>query len=263
MSHLYLSPILQARTGSTHGYDVVDPTRVVAATSAARRRWRSWRGPASASSSTSCRTTWPSATRTRSGPTRRGAAEFFDLDPETGRHRRFFDVDDLAGVRVEDPAVFAATHATILRLARSGLVDGVRVDHVDGLADPAGYLRRLRDEGIARVWVEKILEDGEALRAWPVEGTTGYEFLADVQNLLVDPRAEPVLTELAGESRPFEQVADEAKLELAHDMFTPEVDWLRRLAAVPEIAVALASLPVYRTYVAPARTRSTSRTVTS
>ena len=80
-----------------------------------------------------------------SDPERR--AQFFDLDPETGRHRRFFDIDHLAGVRQEDPEVFAATHALALGLVREGLVDGLRIDHPDGLADPAQYLERLRDGG--------------------------------------------------------------------------------------------------------------------
>jgi len=115
---------------------------------------------------------------------------FFDLDEETGRHRRFFDIDELAGVRVEDPEVFAATHAVVLRLVGEGLVDGLRVDHPDGLADPRGYLERLRGEGVEHVWVEKILEPGEPLRDWPVEGTTGYEFANDATSLFVDPAGE-------------------------------------------------------------------------
>ena len=91
----------------------------------------------------------------------------------TGRHRRFFDIDHLAGVRQEDPEVFAESHRLALRLVREGLVYGLRVDHPDGLADPAGYFERLRDGGAAHVWVEKILDPGEHLRPWPVEGTVG------------------------------------------------------------------------------------------
>ena len=79
----------------------------------------------------------------------------------TGRHRRFFDVDHLAALRQEDPEVFEATHALALRLVREGVVDGLRIDHPDGLADPAGYLQRLRDGGAEHVWVEKILDPGE------------------------------------------------------------------------------------------------------
>ncbi|MEZ7003402.1 malto-oligosyltrehalose synthase [Streptomyces sp. AD55] len=104
-------------------------------------------------------------------------------------YRRFFSVSELIGVRVEDPEVFAATHATVLRLLREGVVDGLRVDHPDGLADPGGYLRRL-DEATGGRWtvVEKILADGERLPAgWPVAGTTGYESLRHVDALFTDP----------------------------------------------------------------------------
>ena len=114
------------------------------------------------------------------GATASCARKFFDIDEVTGRHRRFFDVDHLAGVRQEDPEVFEATHALALRLVREGVVDGLRIDHPDGLADPAGYLQRLRDGGAEHVWVEKILDPGEQLRDWPVDGTVGYEFLNDV-----------------------------------------------------------------------------------
>ena len=100
-------------------------------------------------------------------------ATFFDLDPRTGWHRRFFDIGELAGVRVEDPEVFEATHAKVLELVGEGLVDGLRIDHPDGLANPREYLERLRERGVEHVWVEKILEPGEQLRDWPVEGTTG------------------------------------------------------------------------------------------
>src|SRR5262249_5386347 len=176
---------------------------------------------------------------------------FFDLDEETGLHRRFFDIGELAGVRVEDPEVFAATHAVVLRLVREGLVDGLRIDHPDGLADPRGYLERLRGEGVEHVWVEKILEPGEPLRDWPVEGTTGYEFANDAAALFVDRAGEQILTELAGEERSWDDVAFEAKLERATQTFQPEVDRLRRLLDAPDLERALASLPVYRTYVEP------------
>ena len=198
-------------TGSTHGYDVVDPTRVSenlggedelrALSSAARDAGLGvvldivpnhmaatdenpfWRDPL-----------W--------------RAKFFDLDWRTGVHRRFFDVGELAGVRMEDPEVWEVTHQKVVGLAQDGVIDGVRVDHPDGLANPRRYLERLREAGIERVWVEKILEPGERLRPeWPVEGTTGYEFLNDVTALFVDPAAEEPLTrlyeELTGERRSF------------------------------------------------------------
>lgn len=125
--------------------------------------------------------------------------------------RRFFEVTDLAGVRVERAEVFDAVHATLFRLYRDGVIDAMRVDHVDGLADPRGYCRELRRrlEALARdrrntgagsrwarpwIVVEKILASHEALRAdWQVDGTTGYDFMDEVGALLHDPRgAEPL-----------------------------------------------------------------------
>ena len=184
-------------------------------------------------------------------------ARFFDIDGRTGRHRRFFDIDHLAAVRVEDPHVFEETHRLALRLAREGTVDGLRVDHPDGLADPAGYLRRLREGGAKHVWVEKILDPGEPLRDWAVDGTVGYEFLNDVAALFVDPAGEAPLTdlwvEISGDDRVFGEVAFEAKLEQVRGPFAPEVERLRREAPreVGGLERTLASLPVYRTYVEP------------
>ena len=172
------------------------------------------------------------ANRFWADPALRG--RFFDLDDETGRHRRFFDIDHLAAVRQEDEHVFEETHRLALRLVSEGAVDGLRVDHPDGLADPAGYLRRLRDGGARHVWVEKILDPGEPLRDWAVEGTVGYEFLNDVAALFVDPAGEAPLTdlwaELSGDARAFGEVALEAKLEQVRGPFAPEVDRLRREA---------------------------------
>jgi maltooligosyltrehalose synthase len=114
-------------------------------------------------------------------------AKFLDLDWRTGVSRRFSDIGELAGVRMEDPEVFETLSRQVIELARDGAIDGVRMDHPDGLANPAQYLRRFREAGIEHVWVEKILEAGEQLRDWPVEGTTGYEFANDVTALLADP----------------------------------------------------------------------------
>jgi (1->4)-alpha-D-glucan 1-alpha-D-glucosylmutase len=150
--------------------------------------------------------------------------------------------------------VFAETHKLALALVRDGLVDGLRVDHPDGLADPAGYLERLREGGAAHVWVEKILDPGEPLRDWPVEGTVGYEFLNDVAALFVDPAGEAALTalwvQLSGDARPFGAWAAEAKREQARTTFAPDVAWLRRLwPEVEGLEAAVAALPVYRTYI--------------
>ncbi|MFE0805492.1 malto-oligosyltrehalose synthase [Streptomyces sp. NPDC058812] len=117
-------------------------------------------------------------------------------------YRRFFSISELIGVRVEDPEVFEATHATILRLLREGVIDGLRVDHPDGLADPDTYLGRLHEAGGGR-WtvVEKILADGERLPAsWPVAGTTGYDALRHIDGLFTDPAG---YGELLGQYRRF------------------------------------------------------------
>ena len=96
-------------------------------------------------------------------------------------------------MRVEDPDVFDVTHGKVLELVGDGRRAGAADRPPDGLADPRGYLERLRARGV-HVWVEKILEPGEQLRDWPVEGTTGYEFANDVTALFVDPRGEEPLT---------------------------------------------------------------------
>lgn len=255
ISHLYLSPSLTARAGSTHGYDVVDPTRVAEALGGedglrelARAGLQIILDIVPNHMGTGDENRWWADPGER--------ARVFDVDPQTGHHRRFFDIDDLAGVRVEDPEVFELTHAKVLSLLHDGVIDGLRIDHPDGLADPAGYLARLQDAapaGRARVWVEKILHPGEQLREWPVSGTVGYEFLNDVQGLFVDPAGEEPLTalhaELTGDARTFAEIALEAQLEQARGTFAREVDRLRRLHDPGGLEETLARLPVYRTYV--------------
>ena len=110
---------------------------------------------------------------------------------QRANYRRFFDVGTLAAVRVEDPEVFEATHRLLLDLVDAGSLDGLRIDHPDGLADPRGYLRRLADaSGGSWVVVEKILEGEETLpEDWPCAGTTGYDALARVGGLFVQPSA--------------------------------------------------------------------------
>jgi (1->4)-alpha-D-glucan 1-alpha-D-glucosylmutase len=257
VSHLYLSPAFEARAGSAHGYDVIDPTRLSDALGG-DEGFRALAATARAAGLGIVLDIVPNhmaadgANRYWAHPALR--SQFFDLDSETGRHRRFFDIDDLAGVRQEDPEVFAETHRLALALVREGVVDGLRVDHPDGLADPAGYLERLRDGGVEHVWVEKILDPGEPLRDWPVEGTVGYEFSSDVAALFVDPAGEAPLTalweELSGDARPFGEWAAEAKLEQARTTFAPDADRLRRLwPGADGLEEALAALPVYRTYI--------------
>ena len=260
VSHLYLSPSLQARSGSTHGYDVVDPTRV-SEDLGGEEGLRSLSATARASGLGIVLDIVPNhMAATDENPFWRDPlwrAKFFDLDWRTGIHRRFFDVGELAGVRMEDPEVWEVTHAKVVELAQDGVVDGVRVDHPDGLANPRRYLERLRESGIERVWVEKILERGERLPPdWPVEGTTGYEFLNDVTALFVAPAAEEPLTrlyeELTGEQRSFSEVAAEAKREQAATTFAEEAAQLAaKLPFDADVERALASFHVYRTYVEP------------
>ncbi|HVX32988.1 MAG TPA: alpha-amylase family glycosyl hydrolase, partial [Solirubrobacterales bacterium] len=224
ISHVYLSPSFQAREGSSHGYDVIDPTRI----SDALGGEEGLRAVAEAGVGVILDIVPNHMAASDENPYWRDEElrrKFFDLDPASGRWRRFFDIDGLAGVRQEDPEVFAETHRLPLRLVDEGVVDGLRVDHPDGLADPAGYLARLRERGVGRVWVEKILEAREELRDWPVSGTVGYEFLNDATALFIDPSGEAEMTalyhELTGEGRPFHEIADEAKLEQVTGTFKP------------------------------------------
>lgn len=123
----------------------------------------------------------------------------FNLDADAINYRRFFTISDLAGVRVERPEVFAQTHALILSLIEDGLVDGLRIDHIDGLRDPKAYCLRLRAAVGQQVpvYVEKILGPEEALPAdWESDGTTGYEFANEVVTLLADPAGTDALTAL-------------------------------------------------------------------
>jgi (1->4)-alpha-D-glucan 1-alpha-D-glucosylmutase len=250
ISHLYLSPSLQARSGSAHGYDVVDPTRVSDALGG-EEGLRALAAEGLGIVLDIVPNHMGVSEENRWWADERERARVFDYDPADGWYRRFFDIDDLAGVRVEDPEVFDLVHGKVLELVRDGVVDGLRVDHPDGLADPAGYLRRLRDAGAERVWVEKILHPDEELRDWPVEGTVGYEFLNDAAALFVDPASAVALARLPCAGEPFDDVALRAQVEQATTTFAREVDRLRALLDVDGVADALAALPIYRTYVEP------------
>jgi (1->4)-alpha-D-glucan 1-alpha-D-glucosylmutase len=172
-------------------------------------------------------------------------------------YRRFFAVATLAGVRVEDRAVFDATHALPLEWIRSG-ADGLRIDHPDGLVDPGGYLRQLATEAPgAWLTVEKILEPGEDLPDWPVAGTTGYDAMREACGVFVDGDAEAELTALyqgmTGDTWTIAEHVEAGKRMVVERLLVAEV---RRMAAlVPEVAdpgPALAELAVafavYRSY---------------
>jgi len=356
VSHVYLSPILQATPGSTHGYDVVDHARLsdeaggrpgfarlvaalrgvglaavadvvpnhMAVPTPASQNTALWSvlrdGPGSPFASW-FDVDWSVESRAlmmpvlgsrigtvladgelvvdKSGdePVLRYHDHVFPLRPGTEQlplkelvdrqwyrlawwrvaddelnYRRFFDIDTLAAIRVEDPEVFEATHALLLELVRQGDLTGLRIDHPDGLADPRGYLRRLAVD-VPWVVVEKILEDDEQLPAdWPCAGTTGYDALQRVGGLFVDPAAaaplSALLTEIAGDDPDFGAVRAQAKREVVERGLYAEVhrlvdllaeicrdditlrDHTRRQlhACVVELLVAF---PRYRAYVVP------------
>ncbi|WP_439677039.1 malto-oligosyltrehalose synthase [Embleya sp. MST-111070] len=343
VSHLHLSPILQAVPGSTHGYDVVDHSRVSAdlggedglrelATAAAahglgivvdivpnhmavpapeslnRPLWETLREGADSPFAR-----WFDIDWTRhdgrvllpvlGGPVEEVADELivdghvlryhdheFPLRPGTEKlaldellaaqhyelahwrradtelnYRRFFTIAGLIALRQEDDEVFAATHATMVRLLNEGLIHGLRIDHPDGLADPRAYLERLR-AAAPNAWivVEKILSDEETLPAdWACDGTTGYDALRRVDNLFLDPEgADPLRAlhrEQTGVREGFDYLAQEARAEVLAGGLATEFARLRRtldrlepVAGAGDVGRALPPLltafPTYRPY---------------
>jgi (1->4)-alpha-D-glucan 1-alpha-D-glucosylmutase len=173
-------------------------------------------------------------------------------------YRRFFTITELAGLRVEDPAVFAGTHAEILRWYADGDVQGIRVDHPDGLRDPGDYLRRL-SEAAPDAWlvVEKILEPGEELPSWPVAGTTGYDALAEVCGVFVDVGTEAFFDtldhHLTGGETSWQDLVHQTKYAMASTALAAELARMGRLvpdleAAPRALAELAACFPVYRSY---------------
>ncbi|MGZ9934078.1 malto-oligosyltrehalose synthase [Streptomyces sp. NC-S4] len=333
VSHLHLSPVLEAVPGSTHGYDVTDHSRVRAELGG-EPGLRSLAGAARAHGlglvldivpnhmavPTPLALNRPLWEVLRDGP---GSpyARWFDIDWEAGggqvllpvlagpaescelraedgvlhygeqrfplregtsglalpellaaqwyrpawwreartslNYRRFFTISELIGVRVEDPEVFAATHAKVLELVRDGVADGLRIDHVDGLADPEEYLRRLRAAAGDGCWVvvEKILAREERLpSAWPVAGTTGYDALHRVDGVFTDPEGAAELAARYGETTGLPRWPEAARAS-AREVLTgdlaAELGALERQAG-PELATAVRELliafPVYRPY---------------
>jgi (1->4)-alpha-D-glucan 1-alpha-D-glucosylmutase len=191
-------------------------------------------------------------------------------------YRRFFDVNSLIGLRVEREYVFEETHALVLDWLKRGVLDGVRVDHPDGLRDPLEYLKRLREKA-PDAWVvgEKILEPGEFLReSWPIQGTTGYDFLNVALGVLVAPEGMAELTSMYGdftnEITDFHSIAHEKKISVTQEGLGSDVNRLTSLfveiceanrdrrdytqaevrRAIREVA---ACFDIYRTYVVPER----------
>ncbi|MGE0425561.1 MAG: malto-oligosyltrehalose synthase [Reyranellaceae bacterium] len=186
--------------------------------------------------------------------------------------RRFFEINDLVSLRQEDDMVFEETHALVLRLHREGAIDGVRIDHVDGLADPAGYCRTLRERlgPDAYIVVEKILLGGEMLPAtWACDGTSGYDFMEEVSAAQHDPAGEAPLTEawaeLTGCTGDFAIEEEAARREIIDRSFGGQLEAcaeafhavargdpasadVTRLALRRVLVELLAHFPVYRTY---------------
>jgi (1->4)-alpha-D-glucan 1-alpha-D-glucosylmutase len=200
-------------------------------------------------------------------------------DQELG-YRRFFDVNTLIGLRMERPHVFEATHNRVIGWLQSGVLDGVRIDHPDGLRDPKQYFERLRSRG-SEAWIigEKILEPGEFLRAnWPIDGTSGYDFMNVCNALLVNGDGLREFTEIyrefTRETAEFGAIAHEKKLTVEHEALGSDVNRLASLfveicennrdrrdytraeirRAIREVA---ACFRVYRTYVVAERNEIT------
>ena len=193
-------------------------------------------------------------------------------------YRRFFDNHHLAAIRVEEEGVFAAVHAIVLRWVQQRIVSGLRIDHPDGLRDPTAYLQRMR-KAAPGIWmvVEKILAPGETLNPqWPVEGTTGYDFLNIMSGLFVDPNGKRPLTdfyeEFTGQTTDYEEVVRTKKMHVLKHLFTSELSHLtdllerihrrwagrsgvRRRDHEQALAEVIAGFSVYRTYIRPAKGR--------
>jgi (1->4)-alpha-D-glucan 1-alpha-D-glucosylmutase len=205
-------------------------------------------------------------------------ASHFRVAGDDINYRRFFNINDLAGLRIELPEVFEHAHRLVVRLLREGVLDGLRIDHIDGLLDPGEYLRRLRAlalqpdgaSGPFYLVVEKILAREEPLRLdWQVEGTTGYEFANLALRLLTQPSGEAAITrayeEHTGERQPFSAIVRECKIRIMRNEMASELNVLARDAARVArqnartadftrnilrraMRETIACFPVYRTY---------------
>jgi (1->4)-alpha-D-glucan 1-alpha-D-glucosylmutase len=192
-------------------------------------------------------------------------------------YRRFFNINDLAGIRIELPELFARAHRLVLTLVSEGRLSGLRIDHIDGLFNPAEYCERLQREATAAteinpfyVVVEKITAAYEALRDWPVAGTTGYDFIRELGGIFIDPAGEVPLLRLyrrfTGRLERYDEVLAAAKRRVTEVNFASELGvlasrfhalsrshWLSRDFTLNGMRAALqqviAAFPVYRTYV--------------
>jgi (1->4)-alpha-D-glucan 1-alpha-D-glucosylmutase len=197
---------------------------------------------------------------------------FWRVATEEINYRRFFNINDLAGLRIELPELFEATHRLILGMVERGQVQGLRIDHIDGLFDPAQYCARLRRRAGHGTYIvaEKILARYERLPDWPIAGTTGYDFVNQVLGIFVDSSSEAAMTRLyrriSGRREDFDEILYAAKQRIMHVNLASEMnvlahrfhrlsmnDWRTRDFTLRSMLTALeevvAAFPVYRTYV--------------
>lgn len=269
VSHLYLSPVLESVSGSLHGYDVTDFSCVSLERGgeegllALDRKLASMNPPMrlildivpNHMAASPENPYWNDVTE--KGKDSRYARIFDIYTDDAGQvcgYRRFFAVDSLVGVRVEDEEIFSLTHEKIFQLAETlRSFAGVRVDHIDGLADPEAYLHRLYRK-IQKIWVEKVLTEGEAIPpAWPVQGTTGYDFIAAMNAAFVCPENFIEIekywrTRVCGMWASFDDCARESKKEVLADLFGKELERVVRRNPGKSWADLAVGLPVYRCY---------------
>lgn len=288
ITDLYASPIFKARKGSSHGYDITDPCRLnpelgtEAEFEALARELQSYGMGLlldivpNHMAATPENPWWADVLeKGRDSP----YAPLFDIDwsapdsREKINYRRFFDISDLVGVRVEEPKVFEATHTLVLQLVQEGKITGLRIDHIDGLYDPLDYLSHLqqridREKGLPGFYivVEKILAGSEVLPPeWPVSGTTGYDFLNVLNALFISGEGvkamEASYAGFTGGRLNFEEVVYQKKKQVMNELFAPEVNSLGNelISLAPEdlskeeitraLVEVTACLPVYRTYI--------------
>jgi (1->4)-alpha-D-glucan 1-alpha-D-glucosylmutase len=284
---LYGSPMLDAREGSTHGYDVVDPTRARPELGGDEGRVKLQKRLEElrlglvvdiVPNHMVVPNPWWEDVLAHGQESK--YARYFDIDWSSGKvllpvlaedaedevhehylkanwrrgntelnYRRFFDITELAAVRVEDPEVFEATHREVL----SWGVDGLRIDHPDGLADPGGYFRKLREHFDGWLVVEKILGPDESLpQSWPVDGTTGYDALREICGVFIAPTDK---FEARSESADFHEIEHASRQQVADSILVAEVRRIARLVqgvpfeeACAAVAEVMVNFPVYRSY---------------
>ena len=261
VSHLYLPPSFQARPGSMHGYDVVDPTSI-SEELGGEEEFRALVAAAHEAGLGVILDIVPNhmAVDDANRYWTEQREKFFDFDPETGWYRRFFDIDHLAGVRQEDPEVFEETHRLALALVREGVGRRAADRPPRRAGRPAGYLERLRDAGVEHVWVEKILDPGERLRRLAGRGDGRLRVPQRRGGAVRGPgrRGAPhrALARARRRRAAVPGLRRRGQAGAGHRPRSPRrCERLARALPRDDLPEALASLPVYRTYIRDGRRR--------